>query len=566
MRAAIYVRNSTDEQHNSPERQLSQIRPYCQSKGYQVVKEYQDVAMKGYDDSRPQFQKLIADAGAGLFDVVVVDEQSRLTRNNPVEYFAKVVHPLMEANVCLDTVAKGMRDWDDLAGVILQTVDQHQSNTEVVTLSRRVATELARKALAGHAFLNKPPYGYKKVWVKEATGEVVHEGNRAWVGRPPQGVVPRLEVRDDEAQIVRWIFDCYLAQDMSLMGIMKELHRRGVLTPLGKAHWSRTYIHNILTNPVYVGDYVFNRRSRGRFHSMKFVGEDKSPRVVAKKAKGGVLKETDNSPEDWVVIADSHPPLVSRDAFVKVQAMLKDNLERRTPGTARDDYPLSHILVCGRCQSHMAGDRVPLNKKRPSAGEKFYICAGYLNHGPAHCNPHRATEDTILPVLVRIVSAHLLEPENLQALRTACGTTRTDECEPAQRLRRKLKELDKSIKQATANLSRLDAEFLGGVQKEIRQWKAERDVAHKELIALTKPVPAADLANRIEDAIRSLGEDLKVLPPAPLRVAIRSSVAKVVLAYETEQKAVRKRHHLRSGTVYFRNGTEVEFRPTEQER
>src|SRR5438105_225715 len=90
IRVAVYVRMSTDDQTDSPERQLEQVLPYCERKGYRIVGRYQDLAMRGWDDSRPEFQKLLRDAEAGMFDVIVVDEQSRLSRTEPVEFFAQV--------------------------------------------------------------------------------------------------------------------------------------------------------------------------------------------------------------------------------------------------------------------------------------------------------------------------------------------------------------------------------------------------------------------------------------------------------------------------------------------
>src|SRR5262245_40146826 len=109
---------STDDQTDSPERQLEQVLPYCQRKGYEVVEVYQDLGMRGSDSSRPEYQRLLQDAQKGRFDLIVVDEQSRLSRNDPVEYMANVALPLRNAGVFVEVVDTGRRlTWerDDLA-------------------------------------------------------------------------------------------------------------------------------------------------------------------------------------------------------------------------------------------------------------------------------------------------------------------------------------------------------------------------------------------------------------------------------------------------------------------
>jgi DNA invertase Pin-like site-specific DNA recombinase len=60
LRAAIYVRMSTTRQADSPERQRASILPYCERKNYQVVMEYEDLAVRGDADRRPGFERLLA--------------------------------------------------------------------------------------------------------------------------------------------------------------------------------------------------------------------------------------------------------------------------------------------------------------------------------------------------------------------------------------------------------------------------------------------------------------------------------------------------------------------------
>jgi site-specific DNA recombinase len=87
---------SDDSQQSSIGRQLDQVGPYWVRKGYVVVGQpYTDEAIAGDEfDRRPGFQRLLRDARAGLFSVIVCDEWSRLSRQDPVDFTALVVKPL----------------------------------------------------------------------------------------------------------------------------------------------------------------------------------------------------------------------------------------------------------------------------------------------------------------------------------------------------------------------------------------------------------------------------------------------------------------------------------------
>src|SRR2546421_7197169 len=95
VRAAAYYRMSTADQKDSPERQRSQVRPYCKDKGYALVREYADEGIAGdVFGRRSGFQQLLRDASSGLYSVIVADEWSRLSRQDPVDFIATVVKPL----------------------------------------------------------------------------------------------------------------------------------------------------------------------------------------------------------------------------------------------------------------------------------------------------------------------------------------------------------------------------------------------------------------------------------------------------------------------------------------
>jgi DNA invertase Pin-like site-specific DNA recombinase len=80
VRAAIYARVSTT-QSQDPEMQLRELREYCKRRNWQVSGEYIDNGVSGTKDSRPELNRLMADAHKRHFDVVVVWRFDRLARS-----------------------------------------------------------------------------------------------------------------------------------------------------------------------------------------------------------------------------------------------------------------------------------------------------------------------------------------------------------------------------------------------------------------------------------------------------------------------------------------------------
>lgn len=80
MRAALYARISTSN-GQSPEMQMRELREYCARRGWALAGEYIDAGVSGTKDSRPELDRMIADAHRRRFDAVIVWKFDRFARS-----------------------------------------------------------------------------------------------------------------------------------------------------------------------------------------------------------------------------------------------------------------------------------------------------------------------------------------------------------------------------------------------------------------------------------------------------------------------------------------------------
>ena len=237
LRAVVYARFSSDKQrYRSIEDQVALCRDFCQRDGLSLVEVYEDRAISGASTAnRLGWQRLMRDARAGRFDVVVAEALDRISR-----------------------------DQEDLAGIHKRL---RFSKIEIRTVQDGKAEEIhvGIKGLLGTLYL-------KDLAQKTKRGQAGvirdrrHNGGRSYGYRPLPGQPGRLEILPGEASIVQRIFESYLA-GKSPRDIAGALNRDGIRAPRG-GHWNASTIggsrkrqNGILQNTLYVGRIVWNRQS-----------------------------------------------------------------------------------------------------------------------------------------------------------------------------------------------------------------------------------------------------------------------------------------------------------------
>jgi site-specific DNA recombinase len=351
MRTAAYARYSSDMQRDaSLEDQLRNCRAMCERMGWQPPTPYTDAAMSGARNDRPGYRQLLADASQ--FDVILVDDLSRLSRDS-IES-AQAVKRLTFAGVRLigvsdgvDTGRKGHKVDVGLRGLM--------SELYLSDLADKTHRGLKGRALAGTS-AGGLPYGYRV----------------AGVGRR--------EIDEGQAHVVRRIFAAYLAGD-SARAIAASLNAEGISASRGGT-WCMTAIYGdtkrgigILANPIYVGRQVWNR-SRWEKHP------DTGRRI---------RKERPES--EWVTSELPELAIVDDATWRAVQARLGGSRQPHygAPKPGRQPrHLLSGILRCGMC----GGPLVVVDRYN-------YACSTHKDRGDAACAsrlrvPRTETEAALL--------------------------------------------------------------------------------------------------------------------------------------------------------------------------
>lgn len=292
---------------------MRNCRGYAERQGWPEPVAYTDAAISGAREDRPGYRTLLRDAGERRFDVVLVDDLSRLSRDSAE--CSKAVKRLTFAGVRLigvsdgvDTARKSHKADVGLRGLM--------SELYLDDLAEKTHRGLTGRALAG-ASAGGLPYGYR----------ITERGQRA--------------IEEAQATIVRRIFAEYMG-GRSPREIATALNRDGIQAPRGHS-WSHSAVRGdrrrglgILVNPMYAGRQVWNRS--------KWIKHPDTGRRVRKE----------RPPSEWVITEHPELVIIEPDMFDAAQRRMESRgFTPRKRGGRPYSYLLSGILRCGECGGAM---------------------------------------------------------------------------------------------------------------------------------------------------------------------------------------------------------------------
>ena len=341
LRVTFYARVSTDqdEQINSLENQVQYYTELIQSKPYwKFVPGYIDEGISGGSTKkRDNFNRMIRDAKAGMFDFIITKEISRFSRSTLDSI--KYTQELLDYNVGVFFQNDNINTLDtdsEFRLVIMAGVAQD----EIRKLSERLKFGFRQAIKNGHVLGNDKLYGYDK---KDCV----------------------LTVNEEEAEIIRIIFDLYGNQRLGTRTISKRLMELGYTSREGNAFNTLT-IRHILENPKYKGWYCGN----------------KSQSVDYRTKRNVLLDES-----EWVTYPDpSIPAIVSEELWNRANALYKrrrEEMKSHSSGISfHNRYPYSAKIYCEEHGTTFHRQVIQTKKGQ----QEVWQCKVYRSHGRAACS------------------------------------------------------------------------------------------------------------------------------------------------------------------------------------
>lgn len=300
VRAAQYVRMSTDHQQYSTENQRDAIRDYAKRRNIEIVRTYADDGRSGLRiDGREALQRLIQDVQAGNadFKLVLVYDISRWGRFQDADESAYYEYICRRAGIDVVYCAEPFENDGSVSATIIKNVKRAMAGEYSRELSTKVFAGQCRLIELGFRQGGPAGYGLRRMLVNQAgeqKGELArgehksHQTDRViLVPGPPR------EIRVVN-QMFRWLIEAGLAESE----IATKLNALDIRTDLGRA-WTRGTVHEVLTNEKYIGNNVYNRRSF------------KLKRV-----------RVSNAPEMWIRKESAFENIVPHDMFAAAQEII----------------------------------------------------------------------------------------------------------------------------------------------------------------------------------------------------------------------------------------------------
>ena len=373
-KVGLYARLSEETEANREratiETQMELLRKFVAENDDMVIfKEYADISYSGTNFERPGFEKMIRDMRSGLLNCIVVKDLSRLGRNYvETGNYIERVFPFFDVRFI----------------AVTDGYDSNKSGEELLMPLKNMVNEMYVKDLS-----KKMKSAHRAYW---KNGEYSS-------GSVPYGYVNvdrHLQPDDKVKENVQEIFRMFL-QGSSLKEIARRLSKKvvnpktykivrfGHEIPEGmNTDWNGVTVRSILTNYAYVGASVHNKRSR----------------INGKQIK--IPKE------EWIIIEDTHEPLVDREDFDRVQEMLEKNVKHfhSTHGKNGFDHAQFNLIgkriVCADC-----GKVMGFRTEGTRHVNKFYRCKTYLNTVKSGCTNHKVSLEAVNTAVFDTIREHM---------------------------------------------------------------------------------------------------------------------------------------------------------------
>ena len=424
MKAALYIRLSKEDDHDGPSEsvinQKALLTRFASEQSLEVHDIYVDDGWSGGNFDRPAFRRLLSDIECGKVNMVITKDLSRLGRDYILTgHYLERYFP--EHRVRYVSLLDGIDTGTDSCANDITPFRAIMNDMYAKDISKKITSVKRDKQRKGEFIGGKAVYGYQK-----------HPADKN-----------RLFIDEEAGTTVRRIFSMALS-GMSCREIASFLNRESIpspavyagLTVSGKGLWSSERISEMLQNETYIGNMVQGKRIKSSYKSKKSHRQKR---------------------EDWIVVENTHEPLVDRADFEAVQKLLAN---RRHIRSRTYDFPLKGLVFCHEC-GHPLG---VINRKSTSGdGVLYFICRTYQRFTESHvCSAHcikvKTVEALVSESVINHCTPHISEDTFLIAAEQAVRHSRTVHAENIE-----IEKLQKRVEKLTAQMEKAYQDHLNGM-------------------------------------------------------------------------------------------------------
>lgn len=378
----IYIRLSQEDKDKKYEsdsesviNQKELLRSYVKNNNFNLCGEYVDDGYSGTNFDRPGFQKMLEDIKQKKINCVVVKDLSRFGRDHVMTgYYIETFFP--ENNIRFISILESYDSFknqasNDSSTFIIACNDYYSKQNSI-----KIRNVLNDKRKNGKFIGSQPCYGYMR--------DPLDKGH----------LIPNPET----APIVKKIFK-WRAEGIGPTEIATRLNNMNVPTPAGykktnyssrlidRDSWNISTVKKILSNRIYTGDMVQHTQTKVNYKSKKKITLDESL---------------------WVIVEDTHEPLVDKETFKYVNSLGKRKTRNYSLKTARPKRILEGKIFCKECGNRLSVyyrkklDYWSINCNRYSRDPKRGRCS-------SHFYPYDYLEEQILEQFNNSVSTFIKE-------------------------------------------------------------------------------------------------------------------------------------------------------------
>lgn len=399
-RAGLYARLSlesgADRERGTIENQMELLKKFVDGADDIVVeREYMDISKTGTDFERNGFEEMMRDIRDGRINCVIVKDLSRLGRNYvEAGNYVERVFPFFEVRFI----------------AVTDGFDSGRADADLSVCMANIFNEFYSRDLA-----KKVRASYRAHWKKGSNVS----GNLAYGLMSDPMDKHHIIADPDAAPVVHRIFQMFVDEKMGYAQIAKVLNGDGVIGPKAYKHFKRTKelpknydavwkggtIARMLCNPYYAGDSRHNHHGRDSF---------------------GEKKQWEEPAENWILVEDTHDPVVPRALYLKAQERLKEihgsspKYGKKNGGELACRNFYKKKIVCGDC-----GATMYLIKN--TSGAASFVCGNHQTR--KSCNRKSVLETAVNDEVLRVIRVHM--------------NVYTDSMEMLKRMNRKTESMEK---------------------------------------------------------------------------------------------------------------------------